>query len=121
MTTIYLPIIRGPYTKSDPSPYTSELSLAGMTREFIVADIRSGQIENVDRILEINEADGTCRDATTDIANDVCDATWGAQEEPFADLRKWLDYHSNSTLGPYVAPVLRYRGSRSDPYYWVAE
>jgi hypothetical protein len=94
MTAIYLPIIRGPYTKSDPSPYTTELSLAGMTREFIVADIRSGQIENVDRILEINEADGTCRDATTDIANDVCAASWNAGEAPFADLRNWLEYHS---------------------------
>lgn len=112
MTTIYLPIIRGPYHKTDPGQWITELPLSAMTREFIVADIRSGQIENVDRILEINEADGTCRDATTDIANDVCDATWGAQEEPFADLREWLDYHSKG-VGYWTKPEERRASVRS--------
>lgn len=94
MTTIYLPIIRGPYHKTDPGQWITELPLSAMTREALVRDIHAGQIENVDRILEINEADGTCRDATTDIANDVCAASWTAGEAPFADLRNWLEYHS---------------------------
>lgn len=110
MTAIYLPIIRGPYTKSDPSPYTSELSLAGMTRESLVRDIHSGQIENVDRILEINEADGTCRDATGDVAKAVGQSFMMDGSEPWADLASWLDWHS----APYVDEYADERSDRAE-------
>jgi len=92
--TIYLPIIDGPYETKNPAAWLREAPLTGLTRDAVVKDILDGQIEDVARILEIDEAAGTVKDVTTEIANDVCDGTWGEGREPFASLRRWLDCHA---------------------------
>ena len=104
----YLPIITGPYDLKNPTTWLREAPLTGLTRAAVVKDILDGQIEDVERVLEIDEAAGTCRDVTTEIANAVCDETWGAQDAPFASLRTWLDKHADG-VGYYI-PDLRYGG-----------
>ena len=106
MRTIYLPIIDGPYELKNPTQWIREAPLTGLTRGAVIKDILDGQIEDVARVLEIDEAAGTCRDVTTEIANDVCDATWGEERAPFSKLRTWLDRHADGV--GYYERALRY-------------
>ena len=106
--TFYLPIITGPYDSKTPGGWLRETPVSGLTRDAVIKDILDGQIENVAVILMIDPLAGTCRDVTIEIANAVCDETWGEQEEPFAALRTWLDRHADG-VGYYI-PDLRYGG-----------
>lgn len=92
----YLPIIRGPYgvnSTDKADVWMREMPLASLTREEVVSDIERGQIEDVVRVLEIDEAAGTVRDVTKEIAIEVGDLTFGNLTPPFDDLRDWLDTH----------------------------
>ena len=100
--TFYLPIIDGPYETKNLTAWLREAPLTGLTRDAVVKDILDGQIEDVERILEIDEAAGTVKNVITEIANAVCDETWGEGREPFASLRTWLDRHADG-VGYYVA------------------
>jgi len=61
--------------------YVRERDVADTDRRTTVADIASGEIEDVVQILELNPVEGTCRDVTEDIARDVMTA-WADDAEP---------------------------------------
>ena len=63
----------------------------------IVEDIVSGELEGVARILSLNEADGTCRNVTEDIAREVLRCVAGhADAEIGRSARNFL----HEQLGP---------------------
>lgn len=53
--------------------YTADQRACEMGRATVTKEIAQGQYENVVCILEIDPANGTCRDATKDVAIDVCE------------------------------------------------
>jgi hypothetical protein len=89
--TFYLPILGPDYTAKMPGHWLGETAMLSLTREAIVSDIYTGQIEGVERILEIDEAAGTVKDVTKEIAIDVGDMSFADGETPFSKLCRWLD------------------------------
>ena len=61
------------------------------SRRGVVQDIASGQIENVVRVLEVFEDEGSCRDVTEDIAREVCEAIEDQRDGCPSILRDWID------------------------------
>ena len=107
----YLPILKGPYSKPTPTDWIGEAPLACLTREQVVKDIESGQIDPAPvRVLEIDEQAGTVKDVTSIIAQDVGDLSLNeASEPPFDDLRDWLDKHK----AIYFVPMWSRQGRRA--------
>lgn len=64
--------------------YVRERDVADTDRKTTVADISSGEIEDVVQVLEVNPVEGTCRDVTEDIAREVMTA-WANDAEPLLD------------------------------------
>ena len=64
-------------------PYLSEQNVSDLGRSTVVADIADGQHEGVAQVLECNPVEGTCRDATGDIATEVS-AIWADAGEPLS-------------------------------------
>lgn len=52
-------------------PFANERMLAGMTETAVVADIASGQLEEVLSVFEFNPAEGWSRDVSEDIARAI--------------------------------------------------
>jgi hypothetical protein len=69
--TMYVMIIAGPYSKDDQSSWVHERPLSSMSRERIINDIRSGQVECVQRIIRIDLKMGTAYDDTASIAKEI--------------------------------------------------
>ena len=70
-----------------------ETSRDSNSRKQIISDIISGQTENVLRILEVFEDEGTCRDVTEDVARecrDQLDQEWNGVPDY---LRDFIDGH----------------------------
>lgn len=71
--TLYIPQIQdGP--RSEGKTYIPELRHSDMSLHTIVADIASAQHDNVVRVLAIDLASGTSRDASKEVAHLVLDA-----------------------------------------------
>lgn len=70
---MYLVILKGPYSESSPFNYISETSIEGLDRLKVVRDIRSGQHEDVDRVIMFDPEAGTSADVTTEIAYSVAE------------------------------------------------
>lgn len=63
------------------------------SRAQVIRNIVEGQVENVLKVLEIFEDEGTCRDVTEDIAREVLDYLNEQQNGIPAHLRDWLERH----------------------------
>ena len=86
---IYLPIVRA----KDGTLYTAEREVSDMGRMTTVADIASGQIENLVQVLECNPLEGICHDITESIARSVMNV-WAASGEPLSDWkREFVELH----------------------------
>jgi hypothetical protein len=70
---------------SESGPYVRERDVSDMGRKTTVADIASGQIEDVVQVLECNPVEHLCSDVTKDIAKDVM-TVWAREAQP---LRDW--------------------------------
>ena len=76
-----------------------ETSRDSNSRTSIVSDIASSQIENVVRVLEVIEDEGTCHDVTEDIAREVFGEVEAELNKPIPGyLRDFID----SNLGAGV-------------------
>ena len=60
------------------------------SREQVIRDIASGQISNVERVLEIFEDEGSCRDITDDIRVDVREYLYRESEHVPVNLREFV-------------------------------
>ena len=73
--------------------YVRERNLAETDRKLIVADIASGEIEDMVQVLEINPVEGTCRDVTEDIARDVM-TVWANEGPSLSDWQfEFVEMH----------------------------
>ncbi len=72
--------------------YTPETELDDMTFQRIVSDIRGGQLENVQAILEYNPSEGW----SADVTEDVMTAAFAGDGPPDTDSHEenWSDYSS---------------------------
>lgn len=69
--TLYVMIIAGPYSKDDKSSWVHERSMSSMTRDKVIDEIRSGQVECVQRIIRIDLKMGNAYDDTASIAKEI--------------------------------------------------
>ena len=72
--------------------FLAERSLADTTsRAETIRDILTGQVEDVQRVIEFNPVEGTARDVSEDIAREIA----GLLAEPVGrrDLRDFLEDH----------------------------
>lgn len=69
---------------SKSGTYVRERDVADTDRKTTVADIASGEIEDMVQVLELNPVEGTCRDVTEDIAREVM-TVWANEAEPLLD------------------------------------
>jgi hypothetical protein len=68
---MYLVINKGPYSDARPTSWVSEGPLVCMERDKVVMDIRSGQHEDVERVIMFDPEENTSADVTTEIAYSV--------------------------------------------------
>ena len=78
--------------------YTADQRTSEMDRATVVKEIAQGQYEDIVRVLEIDPANGTCRDATKDIAIDVCEI-WSDRGGELFDwerdfLEEWVSFEA---------------------------
>lgn len=90
--TIYLPMIQdGP--RSAGKTYLPELRNGDMTLHTIVADIASAQHDDVVKVIAIDLASGTSRDASKEVAHLVLDAVLEEEHHVPDWCRDFLEEH----------------------------
>ena len=62
-------------------PYSTERDLRSMGRETTIRHIAEGQFDGISRIIEVDLAAGTSRDATDEISREVM-TRWAHEGEP---------------------------------------
>ena len=67
--------------------YLPERKLSDLDRATVIKDIADGQYEGLTQVLEINPAEGICRDVTEDMAWEVS-ALWSRDGEPLSDWQR---------------------------------
>lgn len=108
------------YSAKCPEDWITEGAL--MTEDETIHAICGGDYDHweISKIIEIDLDAMTIKDVTSHIAMEVCAHTFTSRYEPnYKVLTDFLTKHGFTDW--YREPVLRYRGSRSDPYHWVAE
>jgi hypothetical protein len=60
----------------------------------LVEDVRSGEIENVIACYRVHPANGTCEDQLVALAKAVDYRCAELTEDPFDDLRDWIELHT---------------------------
>lgn len=75
--------------------YLPEQSVSSLDRATVIKDIADGQYEGLTQVLEINPAEGICRDVTEDMAWEVS-ALWSRDGEPLSD---WQQDFIEQTIG----------------------
>jgi hypothetical protein len=83
------------------------------SRAQVIQDIAEGQIENVVKVLEVFENEGSCRDVTEDIACDVRDHLFKQNSGVRGQLREWID----QWCGPSTADELNASAGLHDEVY----
>lgn len=78
--------------------YTGDQRVSEMDRETVVKEITQGQYENVVRVVEVDLAHGKCRDATKEIAIDVCEI-WSDRGGELLDwerdfIEEWVGFEA---------------------------
>jgi len=82
----YIPVIAHP-----AGDYIEERNLDACTREQVINDIFSGQIEDVTQVWCIDTETGRLLEVIEDIAIDVGQRTFERADEPHEELADWLD------------------------------
>jgi hypothetical protein len=70
-----------------------ETDAAESDRETIVRNFISGQYENAIRVVAFNTAEGWSRDVSEDIANEVLDRAYDADETLAEGSKRFIDRH----------------------------
>jgi hypothetical protein len=84
-----------------------EIGLAEGDRETIVRNLISGQYLNALRVVALNTAEGWSRDVSEDIAFEVLDRAFEADETLTDGTKRFIDRHIN--LGEKRSPALSVR------------
>ncbi|KZM48997.1 hypothetical protein [Labrenzia sp. OB1] len=86
----------------DRSLYLAEADLENMSLHRIIGDIRDGQLENVQAILETNPAEGWCNDITGDVLAAAFPENGpdiDQEDEDKTSAENWSDYSSERLNG----------------------
>jgi hypothetical protein len=70
-----------------------ETDIAEADREAIIRNFISGQYSNALRVVAFNTAEGWSRDVSEDIANEVLDRAFDADETLSDDTKRFVDRH----------------------------
>lgn len=87
MKRIYIPVIKG----VDGSEFMPETSFQWNTAADMIADIWSGQVEDVVRVMCLDFDNYRLEDVTEAIAKEIGELSFEKSEWPYPALRKWLD------------------------------
>jgi hypothetical protein len=84
-----------------------ETDLAQADRDTIVRNFLSGQYEDALRVVSFNVAEGWSRDVSEDIAGEIIDRAYDADETLTTGTKRFIDRHLDSERRPPAPSVLR--------------
>jgi hypothetical protein len=84
-----------------------ETDIAAADRETIIRNFISGQYSNALRVIAFNTAEGWSRDVSEDIANEVLERAFDAEENFSDDTKRFIDRHINPGVKRPAAPSVR--------------
>jgi hypothetical protein len=84
-----------------------EIGLVEGDRETIVRNLISGQYPNAQRVVTLNTAEGSSRDVSEDIAFEVLDRAFEADETSTDGTKRFIDRHINLGEKRPPAPSVR--------------
>ena len=88
-----------------------ETDIAEADREAIIRSFISGQYSNALRVVAFNTAEGWSRDVSEDIANEVLDRAFDADDNLSEDTKRFIDRHASPGEKRPPEPSVR----RADP------
>jgi hypothetical protein len=84
-----------------------ETDLAEADRETVIRNFLSGQYSNALRVVAFNTAEGWSRDVSEDIAGEVVDRAFDADDNLGEDTKRFIDRHVNAGEKRPPAPSVR--------------
>jgi hypothetical protein len=84
-----------------------ETGLAEADRDTIVRNFISGQYADALRVVSFNTAEGWSRDVSEDIAGEIIDRAYDADETFTEGTKRFIDRHLDSERRPPAPSVLR--------------
>ena len=84
-----------------------ETDIAEADREVIIRNFISGQYSNALRVVAFNTAEGWSRDVSEDIANEVLERAFDADENLSEDTKRFIDRHGSPGEKRPPAPSVR--------------
>jgi hypothetical protein len=84
-----------------------ETDIAEADRETVIRDFLSGQYSNALRVVAFNTAEGWSRDVSEDIADEVLDRAFDADDNLSEDTKRFIDRHVTPGEKRPPAPSLR--------------
>jgi hypothetical protein len=89
-----------------------ETDIAEADREAIIRNFISGQYSNALRVVAFNTAEGWSRDVSEDIANEVLERAFDADDTLSEDTKRFIDRHVSLGEKRPRAPSVRREGVR---------
>jgi hypothetical protein len=90
-----------------------ETDIAEADRDTVIRNFLSGQYSNALRVVAFNTAEGWSRDVSEDIAGEVLDRAFDADDNLSEDTKRFIDRHVTPGEKRPPAPSLR-RGADAD-------
>ena len=84
-----------------------ETDLAEADREIIIRNFISGQYDNALRVVALNAAEGWSRDVSEDVAGEIVDRAYDADETLTEGTKRFIDRHNDLERRPPAASVGR--------------
>ena len=84
-----------------------ETDIAEADHEVIIRNFISGQYSNALRVVAFNTAEGWSRDVSEDIANEVLERAFDADDNLSEDTKRFIDRHVSSGEKRPPAPSVR--------------
>jgi hypothetical protein len=84
-----------------------ETDVAEADRETVILNLLSGQYSNALRVVAFNTAEGWSRDVSEDIANEVLERAFDADENFSEDTKRFIDRHVTFGERRPAAPSVR--------------
>jgi hypothetical protein len=84
-----------------------ETDIAGADRETVIRNFLSGQYSNALRVVAFNTAEGWSRDVSQDIANEVLDRAFDADDMLSEDTKRFMNCHATFGERRPPAPSIR--------------
>jgi hypothetical protein len=84
-----------------------ETDIAEADRNTIIRNFISGQYSNALRVVAFNTAEGWSRDVSKDIANEVLERAFDADENLSEDTKRFIDRHGSPGEKRPPAPSVR--------------